>query len=38
MDMLQTGMSPRTINFKEGASQKDIDDALKKLKEGPQKK
>lgn len=37
-DMLKTGMSVTEVNFKEGASEKDIDDALKKLKEDNQKK
>lgn len=38
MDMLKTGMSPTEIDFKEGASKEDIDNALKKLKEDNQKK
>jgi len=32
-DALSTGMTPYNVSFKENASQKEIDDALTKLKE-----
>lgn len=38
IDVLATGMSPRKIEFREGVSQKNIDDALKRLKEQKPKK
>lgn len=38
MDALSGGMSPRKIEFREGASQKNIDEALKRLKDQKPKK